>query len=119
MTKTDIRDPVLKFDMDDSTKGFEGVGPWIAVASELPCSVIALLLAGQILGESFLGPSGATWGAILGALAGFALGVYGVLKTIDYLEQIDRKRSERPTYMPPMDEILEDVVFDPEDQTSE
>jgi hypothetical protein len=104
--------------MDDSTKGFEGVGPWIAVASELPCSVVALLLAGQILGESFFGPSGAIWGAIIGALGGFALGVYGVFKTIDYLDNIDRKRTERPTYMPPMEEILEDVVFDRDDDAS-
>lgn len=104
--------------MNESRKSFEGVGPWIAVASELPCSVIALLLVGQILGNSFLGPSGSTWGAILGALFGFVLGVYGVLKTIDYLEQVERKKTERPKYMPPMDEILEDVVFDFDDDES-
>jgi F0F1-type ATP synthase assembly protein I len=105
--------------MNESTRSFEGVGPWIAVASELPCSVVALLLVGQILGQSIAGPSGATWGAIIGALLGFAFGVYGVYKTIDYLEHIDRKSTERPKYMPPMEEILEDVVFELDDESSE
>jgi F0F1-type ATP synthase assembly protein I len=105
--------------MNESTRGFEGVGPWIAVASELPCSVVALLLVGQILGQSFGGSSGATWGAIIGALFGFAFGVYSVFKTIEYLEHIDKKNTERPKYMPPMKEILEDVVFEPDDESSE
>jgi len=105
--------------MNESTRGFEGVGPWIAVASELPCSVVALLLVGQVLGQSIAGPSGATWGAIIGALFGFAFGVYGVFKTIAYLEHIDRKNTEKPKYMPPIEEILEDVVFELEDESSE
>jgi F0F1-type ATP synthase assembly protein I len=104
--------------MNESTRGFEGVGPWIAVASELPCSVVALLLVGQILGQSIAGSSGATWGAIIGALLGFAFGVVSVFKTIDYLEHIDRKNSARPKYMPPMEEILEDVVFELDDESS-
>ncbi len=104
---------------DSEDTGFSGIGPWIAVGSELPCSVIALLLVGQLLGATFGGPSGATWGAILGALFGFFLGVYGVYKTIGYLELIETKSQERPRYMPPMDEILEDVVFEKEDEPSE
>jgi hypothetical protein len=105
--------------MNESPRGFGGVGPWIAVASELPCSVVALLLVGQILGQSIAGSSGATWGAILGALFGFAFGVYSVFKTIEYLERIDQKQTERPKYMPPMEEILEDVVFDVDEESSE
>lgn len=95
------------------------MGPWLALGSELPCSVIALLLVGQILGSSVGGPTGATWGAIIGAIAGFFLGVYGVFKTIGYLEMNERKSQERPAYMPPMEEILEDVVFELEDESSE
>ncbi len=52
-----------------------GVGRWIAVGSELPCAVIALLLAGQIIGQAIGGPSGAMWGALLGSLVGFVFGV--------------------------------------------
>jgi F0F1-type ATP synthase assembly protein I len=105
--------------MDEKDRGFSGVGPRIAVASELPCSVISLLLVGQILGASFFGSSGAIWGAILGALIGFFLGVYGVYKTIGYLEIIEQKSQEKPHYMPPMEDILEDVVFDLEDESPE
>ena len=64
--------------MNESSRAFEGIGPWIAVASELPCTVIALLLVGQIMGGSIGGSSGATSGAIIGALLGFVLG-FGVL----------------------------------------
>jgi hypothetical protein len=105
--------------MSEKERGFSGIGPWIAVGSELPCSVVALLLVGQILGSSIGGPSGGTWGAIIGALAGFFLGIYGVYKTIGYLEMVEEKSQERPHYMPPMDEILEDVVFDLEDESPE
>jgi hypothetical protein len=105
--------------MSEKERGFSGMGPWLAVGSELPCSVIALLLVGQILGHSVGGPDGATYGAILGAIFGFFLGVYGVYKTIGYLELIEQKSQERPKYMPPMEEILEDVVFDMEDDSSE
>lgn len=106
-------------DMSEKDSGFSGMGPWLAVGSELPCSVIALLLVGQVLGASLGGPSGATWGAILGAISGFFLGVYGVYKTVGYLELTEQKSRERPAYMPPMEEILEDVVFDLEDEPSE
>jgi uncharacterized membrane protein len=105
--------------MSEKERGFTGMGRWLAVGSELPCSIIALLLAGRIVGGSIGGTSGETWGTILGAIVGFFLGVYGVYKTIDYLELNERKAQERPKYMPPMEEILEDVVFDLEDESSE
>ncbi|TFG28022.1 hypothetical protein EU528_11900 [Candidatus Thorarchaeota archaeon] len=104
--------------MSENEKGFSGMGAWFAVGSELPCSVIALLLVGQILGGSVGGSGGALYGAMIGAIAGFFLGVYGVYKTIAYLELIEQKSQERPKYMPPMEEILEDVVFDLEDESS-
>jgi len=105
--------------MPEKEREFSGMGPWLAVGSELPCSVIALLLAGQVLGGSVGGPSGVIWGAVVGAVFGFFLGVYGVYKTIGYLELIEQKSQERPKYMPPMEEILEDVAFDLEDESSE
>ena len=105
--------------MTEKERSFSGMGPWLAVGSELPCSVITLLLVGQIVGASIGGQSGATWGAILGALAGFFLGAYGVYKTIGYLELIEQESKERPDYIPPMEEILEDVTFDKEDESSE
>ena len=105
--------------MTEKERTFSGMGAWLAVGSELPCSIIALFLVGRIIGESIGGYSGATWGSVLGAMFGFFLGVYGVYKTIGYLEQIERESQERPEYMPPMEEILEDVVFDLEDESSE
>jgi hypothetical protein len=97
--------------------GFGGMGRWLAVGSELPCSVIALLLAGQVVGQSIGGPSLALWGALLGALLGFALGVYGVYATIRYFDHLETVEEARPVYMPDMDEILEDVRFDMDDDT--
>ena len=46
-----------KTDQARSADGMSGMGRWIAVASELPCAVIALLLVGQIVGSSVAGPS--------------------------------------------------------------
>jgi hypothetical protein len=88
------------------------MGRWIAVASELPCAVIALLLAGQIVGQSVWGPSGGTWGAIIGAFVGFVFGVYSVYLTIGYFDRLERETRQPRRYMPPMEEILEDVNFD-------
>ena len=105
--------------MSEEERGFSGIGPWLAIGTELPCSVISLLLVGQIIGGSVGGSSGATWGAILGALIGFFLGVIGVFKTIGYLEMIEKESQGKATYMPPLEEILEDVSFDLEDDSSE
>ena len=92
--------------------GLSGMGRWLAVGSELPCAVIAMLLVGQILGQAIWGPSGATWGAILGAVFGFFLGVYGVYVTINYYDQLEHVAKVKKSYMPSKDEIHEDVKFD-------
>ncbi|MBY8998016.1 MAG: hypothetical protein KGD60_09800 [Candidatus Thorarchaeota archaeon] len=99
--------------------GMEGMGRWIAVASELPCAVIALLLVGQVVGGSIAGPSGAMWGALLGALLGFVFGVYSVFVTIRYFDELDAKAKRATRYMPPMEEILEDVTFDLDSTSSD
>ncbi len=95
------------------------MGRWLAVASELPCAVIALLLVGQIIGGSIAGPSGATWGALLGALFGFIFGVYSVFVTIRYFDRLDARSKRTSGYMPPMEEILEDVTFDLDSTSSD
>ena len=100
-------------------EGMANMGRWLAVASELPCAVIALLLVGQIVGQSLAGPTGATWGAILGALFGFFFGVYSVFVTIRYFDRLDTSAKRKTTYMPPMEEILEDVSFDLDSTTSD
>jgi hypothetical protein len=88
------------------------MGRWLAVSSELPCAVIALLLVGQIIGGSIAGPTGGTWGALLGAVFGFVFGVYSVFVTIRYFDRLEVKTRRTTGYMPPMEEILEDVTFD-------
>ena len=95
-----------------SDDGMASMGRWLAVSSELPCAVIALLLVGQIIGSSISGPSGGIWGALLGALFGFFFGVYSVFATIRYFDRLEAQAPTSRTYMPPMEEILEDVVFD-------
>ena len=95
-----------------SDSGMTGMGRWIAVSSELPCAVIALLLVGQIVGGSIAGPTGSMWGSLLGAVFGFFFGVYSVFVTIRYFDRIEVKRKHKTGYMPPMEEILEDVTFD-------
>ena len=100
-------------------EGISSMGKWLAVSSELPCAVIALLLVGQIVGGSIAGPSGATWGALLGALFGFIFGVYSVFLTIRYFDNLEVKTKRAMKYMPPMEEILEDVTFDLDSTTSD
>ena len=102
-----------------SADGMSGMGRWIAVASELPCAVIALLLVGQIVGGSIAGQPGAMWGALLGALLGFVFGVYSVYVTIGYFDSLDSKARRKIGYMPPMEEILEDVKFDLDSTSSD
>jgi hypothetical protein len=99
-------------DDDRPVGSWGGMGRWIAVGSELPCAVIALLLAGQIIGQSTGGSSGAMWGALLGALVGFIFGVYSVYLTISYFDRLDSQTKQPRRFMPPMEEILEDVKFD-------
>jgi len=104
---------------EQSGTGMTGMGRWLAVSSELPCAVVALLLVGQIVGSSIAGPSGATWGALLGAVFGFLFGVYSVFVTIRYFDRLDIQSKRKTTYMPPMEEILEDVRFDLDDTSSD
>jgi F0F1-type ATP synthase assembly protein I len=125
-TKTDIANDMGENNMNKSNNndtssdaGMENMGKWLAVSSELPCAVIALLLVGQIVGNSIAGPSGATWGALLGALFGFMFGVYSVFVTIRYFDRLEMTTKSTTTYMPPMDEILEDVTFDLDSTTSD
>jgi hypothetical protein len=96
-----------------------GMGRWLAVSSELPCAVVALLLVGQIVGGSIGGPSGAIWGALLGALFGFIFGIYSVFVTIRYFDRLEVGAKRTTTYMPPMEEILEDVTFDLDSTSSD
>lgn len=102
-----------------SDDGMASMGRWLAVSSELPCAVIALLLVGQIIGSSISGPSGGIWGALLGALFGFFFGVYSVFATIKYFDRLETQTPKSKVYMPPMEEILEDVVFDLDSTTDE
>jgi hypothetical protein len=100
-------------------EGMANMGKWLAVSSELPCAVIALLLVGQLVGSSIAGTSGATLGAILGALFGFVFGVYSVFVTIKYFDRLEIETKRRTRYMPPLEEILEDVTFDLEPSTND
>ncbi|MHA1935742.1 MAG: hypothetical protein ACW97A_10695 [Candidatus Thorarchaeota archaeon] len=95
----------------DSSSGLSGMGRWFAIGSELPCTVIALMLVGQVIGSSLQGLQGATWGAVIGAILGFFLGAYGVYATIGYYERIDKQASVKRAYQPPIEEIHEDVTF--------
>ncbi len=99
-------------DKAESDEGMSDMGRWLAVSSELPCAVISLLLVGQIVGGSVAGPTGATWGALLGAVFGFLFGVYSVFVTIRYFDRLEVKTKRTSRYMPPMEEILEEVTFD-------
>ena len=103
----------------EEESGYAGVGRWLAVGSELPCSVIGLLLVGQILGESLGGTQGANLGAAIGAIAGFALGAYGVYITIQYYDKIEEKSRQRLTYTPSLNEIYEEVELPPQDEEIE
>jgi hypothetical protein len=97
--------------------GFAGMGRWLAIGSELPCSVVALLLVGQVIGQSTLGPTGGMTGALVGAVLGFFIGIYSVYATVGYYEKMEVTAKARRTYMPPEDEIFRDVKFDIPDES--
>jgi hypothetical protein len=99
--------------------GLAGAGKYLAVASELPCTVVAMLFAGQILGSSLWGPQGGIWGAIIGVIGGFLLGAYGVYITIAYFDRLERDSKLKRSYAPTPDEIAEDVVFSLDKKDSE
>jgi hypothetical protein len=94
---------------DSSSGAFTGVGRWLAVASELPCSVVIFLFAGQLIGQQIWGPGGAIAGALIGVILGFLFGIYSVYITIKRFEQLEiESRAHSRVYMPPEDEIFEE-----------
>ncbi|MFX0045724.1 MAG: hypothetical protein ACFE8Z_07745 [Candidatus Hermodarchaeota archaeon] len=99
--------------------GLAGMGRWLAVGSELPCSVIILLYVGSFLGSSMWGPEGATTGAIIGALVGFVFGVYSVYVTIGYYDRLEHKATERGKYTPSPEEIYEEFDLPGKDETGQ
>ncbi len=100
---------------DDTTSegstGVSSAGRWCAIASELPCAIISLMLVGQVVGSAIGGPQGAMSGALLGVFVGFIFGVYSVYVTIQHFETIEQAEKVRHTYMPPIEEILEEPEF--------
>ena len=91
------------------TPAFYGVGRWLAVASELPCSVIIFMFVGQIIGIQIWGEQGALTGALIGVILGFVFGVYSVYITIQKFEEIEAELASRSRqYMPPTEEIFEE-----------
>ncbi|MHA2302164.1 MAG: hypothetical protein ACXACD_14555 [Candidatus Thorarchaeota archaeon] len=93
---------------DQRQSGMAGMGRWLAVGSELPCSVIIMTYLGSFLGTTWWGLQGAVTGGVLGALAGFVLGVISVYKTVEYYDRLEVQSKTRRTYMPPPEEIYEE-----------
>ncbi len=92
-----------------SDPGFAGAGRWIALASELPCSVIVFLFIGQLLASQWFGQQAAMIGALIGVLVGFAFGVYSVFVTIRHFEKLDEAaKDKRRQYVPSREEIFEE-----------
>ncbi|MFX1415918.1 MAG: hypothetical protein ACFFC0_03850 [Promethearchaeota archaeon] len=104
---------------EGTQSGFAGIGRWLAVGSELPCSVIILLYVGSFIGSSMWGPEGATTGGIIGALVGFVFGVYSVYVTIGYYDRLEHKVAGRRTYVPPPEEIYEEFDLPGKDETEQ
>jgi F0F1-type ATP synthase assembly protein I len=95
------------------------IGRWIAIGSELPCSVIVLLYIGQMLGKIWWGYQGGIYGAILGVILGFFFGVYSIYLTIGYYEKIEQQEFAKRTYMPSAEEIYEEVDIPEPDEEPE
>jgi len=104
---------VMSPDAESSTSdhGIAGAGRWCAIAGEMPCAVISLLLVGQTLGSAVGGMQGAMTGAIIGVLVGLVFGAYSTYLTIQHLERVEVAAQARRTYVPPMEEILEEPEF--------
>ncbi|MFQ5831987.1 MAG: hypothetical protein ACE5H4_04755 [Candidatus Thorarchaeota archaeon] len=101
---------------EQKRSGLTGMGRWLAVGSELPCSVIILLYVGQFIGSSIWGPQGAVPGAIIGALVGFVFGVYSVYATIGYYDRLEKASAERRIYTPLPEEIYEEFDLPGKDE---
>ena len=103
---------------DPRQTGMSGMGRWLAVGSELPCSVIIMTYLGSFLGTAWWGPQGAVSGGVLGALAGFVLGVVSVYKTVEYYDRLEAQARTRRTYTPPPEEIYEEFDLPGKDEES-
>ncbi|MHA2310663.1 MAG: hypothetical protein ACXADF_04150 [Candidatus Thorarchaeota archaeon] len=103
---------------DQRQASMEGMGRWLAVGSELPCSVIIMTYVGTLLGTAWWGPQGAVAGGVLGSLIGFVLGVVSVYKTIQYYDRLEAKSKTKRTYMPPPEEIYEEFDLPGKDESS-
>ncbi|MHA1781376.1 MAG: hypothetical protein ACTSYL_11010 [Candidatus Thorarchaeota archaeon] len=95
----------------ESGAGISSAGRWCAIATELPCVVLSLMLVGQVIGSSVGGVQGGTTGALIGVIAGVIFGTYSVYLTVQHFEAVERAESVRRTYMPPLEEILEEPEF--------
>ena len=103
---------------DEKQTDMAGMGRWLAVGSELPCSVIIMTYVGSFLGTAWWGPQGAVAGGVLGALLGFVLGVVSVYKTVQYYDRLEFQMKTRSTYMPPPEEIYEEFDLPGKDEES-
>jgi F0F1-type ATP synthase assembly protein I len=103
---------------DQRQTGMAGMGRWLAVGSELPCSVIVMTYLGTFLGTAWWGPQGAIAGGVLGSLVGFVLGVLSVYKTVQYYDRLETQTKIRRTYMPPAEEIYEEFDLPGRDEAS-
>lgn len=104
---------------ESANGGMAGAGKWLAIGSELPCSVVVMLFAGQILGRAWMGQTGALWGAAIGALLGFLFGSWSIYITVQYYDRMEKRARFRKTYIPPREEIFEDYDFDSVDDEEE
>ncbi len=90
------------------------MGRWIAVASELPCSIIIMLYIGHFLGTSWWGPQGGMWGGLVGAVIGFFFGVWSVYATVGYYDRLETESETKRTWQPSPEEIHEEFDFSDE-----
>ncbi len=112
-----LRLPHGMAESETDRSGFAGAGRWLAVGSELPCSVIVFLFLGQIIGAELLGPGGGTAGGLVGVMIGLLFGTYSVYVTIRHFEQIEEHTVRRRTYMPPREEIFREYEWPPQDNS--
>lgn len=79
-------------DKKDSKKYSVGnIGKWMVIGSELPIMVIAGVYIGYYLGEQF-GAQYYNFFVILGAVLGFLVGTYNIIKIVKIWEKRDLTR---------------------------
>ncbi len=106
--------PAMNEAKSQKDTGFAGMGRWIAVASELPCSIIIMLYIGHFLGTSWWGPQGGMWGGLVGAVIGFFFGVWSVYATVGYYDRLETQSETKRTWQPSPEEIHEEFDFSDE-----